>query len=234
MKTLLSSVALLATLSAAPATAATNLIANGSFEQGLAGWTVVNNGQTNSDAQVIGYNQASAYPTGAFGEAVPTDNNTSNPRFDAVGSNFLYLSTDTGNNTLSQTVNLVGGVSYTFGFDYYLPANGYANPNNATLVASLAGSEFARFDLGSQAATTWLYTSAARTFTASQSGAFTLSFSGNGYTAKDVAIDRVFLAPTAAVPEPATWAMMIAGFGLVGGALRNANGRRRKTSVSFA
>ncbi len=34
---------------------------------------------------------------------------------------------------------------------------------------------------------------------------------------------------TAAVPEPATWAMMIAGFGLVGGAMR-----RRKTAVAFA
>ncbi len=32
-----------------------------------------------------------------------------------------------------------------------------------------------------------------------------------------------------AVPEPATWAMMIAGFGLVGGAMR-----RRRTSVAFA
>jgi hypothetical protein len=30
-----------------------------------------------------------------------------------------------------------------------------------------------------------------------------------------------------AVPEPASWALMIAGFGLVGGAMRNANGRRR-------
>ncbi|KQS04035.1 hypothetical protein ASG11_07050 [Sphingomonas sp. Leaf357] len=34
-----------------------------------------------------------------------------------------------------------------------------------------------------------------------------------------------------AVPEPATWAMMIGGFGMVGGALRS---RRRKTTVSFA
>ena len=37
------------------------------------------------------------------------------------------------------------------------------------------------------------------------------------------------VAVNAAVPEPATWAMMIAGFGLVGGAMR-----RRKTSVAFA
>jgi hypothetical protein len=34
-----------------------------------------------------------------------------------------------------------------------------------------------------------------------------------------------------AVPEPATWAMMIAGFGMVGAGLRS---RRGKTSVSFA
>ena len=37
---------------------------------------------------------------------------------------------------------------------------------------------------------------------------------------------------TAAIPEPASWAMMVAGFGLVGGAMRR---RRRPTvSVSFA
>ncbi len=33
-----------------------------------------------------------------------------------------------------------------------------------------------------------------------------------------------------AVPEPATWAMMIAGFGLAGGAMR----RRARTSVTYA
>ena len=45
-------------------------------------------------------------------------------------------------------------------------------------------------------------------------------------------IDQVTFTPAAvnaAVPEPTTWAMMIAGFGLVGGAMR-----RRKTSVAFA
>ena len=36
---------------------------------------------------------------------------------------------------------------------------------------------------------------------------------------------------SATVPEPATWAMMIGGFGLVGGALRR---RRHQPSVSFA
>lgn len=36
---------------------------------------------------------------------------------------------------------------------------------------------------------------------------------------------------TAAVPEPATWAMMIMGFGLIGGAMRS---RQSKLSVRFA
>jgi PEP-CTERM motif len=41
---------------------------------------------------------------------------------------------------------------------------------------------------------------------------------------------RVFDAPpTGGVPEPASWAMMITGFGLVGGAMR-----RRKVSVTYA
>jgi hypothetical protein len=35
---------------------------------------------------------------------------------------------------------------------------------------------------------------------------------------------------TGAAPEPATWAMMVGGFGLIGGALR----RRQRTSVRFA
>ena len=43
-------------------------------------------------------------------------------------------------------------------------------------------------------------------------------------------VDDLTLAQaTAAVPEPATWAMMIAGFGLVGGTMR-----RRSTKVAFA
>ncbi len=40
-----------------------------------------------------------------------------------------------------------------------------------------------------------------------------------------------------AIPEPTTWAMMIFGFGAIGGALRNRNGRRKRkanVSVSYA
>jgi hypothetical protein len=41
------------------------------------------------------------------------------------------------------------------------------------------------------------------------------------------------LASVAPVPEPATWAMMIGGFGMVGGAMRSAR-RKRNVAVSYA
>lgn len=50
-------------------------------------------------------------------------------------------------------------------------------------------------------------------------------FDGNSFTS--VAIDYASASPT---PEPASWAMMIGGFGLVGGAMR----RRRKNSLHFS
>lgn len=54
-----------------------------------------------------------------------------------------------------------------------------------------------------------------------QAGGAVLNFS--------IPADVVVTVPTAA-PEPASWAMMLGGFGLVGGAMRN----RRKASVSYA
>jgi hypothetical protein len=48
-------------------------------------------------------------------------------------------------------------------------------------------------------------------------------------------VDNVtFSATAAAVPEPATWAMMIGGFGIVGGAMRSARRRKPKVAVSYA
>lgn len=38
---------------------------------------------------------------------------------------------------------------------------------------------------------------------------------------------------TTPVPEPTTWAMMLLGFGFVGGAMRSAK-RRQKLTVSYA
>ncbi len=45
--------------------------------------------------------------------------------------------------------------------------------------------------------------------------------------------DMAWVSTTGAIPEPATWAMMIMGFGLIGGALRSAKSRQA-VRVRFA
>lgn len=56
-----------------------------------------------------------------------------------------------------------------------------------------------------------------------------LNVSGLGGDPQSLTVYAKLGAGAAAVPEPASWAMMLGGFGLVGGAMR-----RRKAKVSFA
>ncbi len=224
----------LAMLVASPAMAATNLIANGSFESGFTGWTV---GQTGGGTApvVIPYGSATPYPGGAFGEAIlPNAVATLSP--DPVGTSVAYFSSDTANpHSLSQLVNLVAGITYNIGFDYYAPQNGISNPNDATLSFNIGGVPVGTtLTAGQPSGTpgqTWI--NFGTSFVAGSSGAtpLELQFKGLGVTAADFAIDRVYV--TAAVPEPSTWALMLLGFGAVGGAMRM---KRRKTNaaVSFA
>lgn len=67
-------------------------------------------------------------------------------------------------------------------------------------------------------------------FTAGSAG--TLKFSIGTSSADNIGplLDDVKLTIDARVPEPAAWAMMLAGFGLVGAAMR----RREKVAVAFA
>ena len=51
-----------------------------------------------------------------------------------------------------------------------------------------------------------------------------------GGSFSNVSVTYTYLAGAGAVPEPATWAMMLAGFGMVAGATRY---RRRKTVIAF-
>ncbi|WP_136163168.1 PEPxxWA-CTERM sorting domain-containing protein [Sphingomonas flavalba] len=61
-------------------------------------------------------------------------------------------------------------------------------------------------------------------------GLTSLDFNRAGLSNVRVYSTGTYTPPTNAVPEPATWAMLIAGFGLAGVAAR----RRRRTGVSFA
>ena len=212
-----------------PAMSATNLLLNGSFEGGFASWTLGNVGG-GSAPQVIDYLSTSP---GAFGEAVLA-NGVFSISADTVGTKMAYFSSDTANpDSLSQFVNLTAGQLYNIGFDYYAPQNGIGNDNNAILSFALGGNPVGTsvtaggFGPGQTPAQTWINFNTS--FVAAGSGMFEFQFRGLGSTAADFAIDRVYVQ---AVPEPATWMMMLFGFGLLGHAMR----RRTKSGQrqSFA
>jgi hypothetical protein len=172
----------------------------------------------------ITYGAASPYPTGAFGEAVPADNSVSlSP--DAVGRHAAYFVSDFSNGQgLQQSVFLTPG-AYNIGFSYYAPANGYANTVDATFSGTVAGVTLVNAAVSTGPATTWLNFSGLANIVTAGNYNVAFVFNTNGFPAKDVVIDRVYIA---AVPEPQSWALMILGFGLVGFASR----RRDMTRVS--
>lgn len=183
------------------------IVSNGDFEGGgFSGWNVVvgsNTPSTNTAPVVIAYNQASGYPTGAFGESVPSP--------DGSGHGAYFSADGTGQN-INQTVSLAANQQYTFSYQVYAPQNGLNNPFDANFQASIDGFLLPG-SLGSVQSDLnppgWVTYSATFTTGAAPVGLLTFSFTGLGVAAADVVLDNVTIA---AVPEASTWAMMILGF----------------------
>lgn len=199
-KTLLTAVLVL--LVAAVNADAANLVVNGSFENGLTGWTI---GGTSSDAYppvAINYNSATPYPTGAFGEAIPVNNAPTNSE-DPVGTHAAYFVADFATDqSLSQSIGPLGAGTYQIGFSSYAPANGFANLYDATFSGVIATVALANYSVKGGTATTW------QTFAGSvdlAEGMYTVEFVFNtaGYPAADVVIDQVYvIAGNPPIPTP--------------------------------
>ena len=231
----LAAVALAATLGSAPALAAANLIVNGSFETGdFTGFTH-SNANNDSPAVVLVYNNAAGYGQGggAFGEAVTPDNATTLST-DAVGTHAAYFSSDLASaESISQLTPLNVG-NYEVGFDAYLPLNGTQNPFDAHFSGQIIGINVATFSASAvPLAQHWYHFSGVAGVSAAGFYRTSFTFSADGAPAKDVVIDRVYAiptlspstvvipaTPTAPLPEPAVWGLMVGGFGLVGASLR--------------
>lgn len=189
-------------LSSSAASAA--IITNGGFETGnFSGWTVNTGAATPYPQVVIGYNQPTGYPTGAFGEPIPAA---------PGGGNYgAYFVSDTSIQSISQSISLLAGTSYTVSFDIYAPKNGQKNPFDAELQSTTDGNlspVFTAKTLG----TGWVHYSA--NFIADAGPySFSLNYHPLGTTAADFVVDNINIA---AVPEPATWGMMIIGFAGIG------------------
>ena len=191
-----------ATLSAAHA----DIVTNGGFETGdFSGWTVNTFGNDSDHGPVvIQYGQSSSYPTGAYGEIIPAP---------AGGGNYgAYFSTDYAIHAISQNLALTIGTQYVLSFDVYAPANGLANPFDAQFAAYADNVDPLVFISSIKGlAPGWNHFSAV--FTATDNLNLEFDFAGGGQQVNDYAPDLVLdNVSIAAVPEPATWAMMILGF----------------------
>lgn len=215
---------------AGSAQAATNLIVNGSFETGNTfAWTYTGATGDPYPATIIGYNNTNGYPTGAFGELIPPDNSVSGSP-DPVGDYAAYFVSDLASlETLSQDVFLNPGL-YSIGFSVYIPFNGQNNPNDAGFTGSVAGQTLASFNVGNNSAGVWTHYYGVANIGSAGTYTTAFSFSTGGIPAKDIVIDRVYLVAgdIGAVPEPATWAMMLTGFFGMGAMMR----RRRYMALA--
>ena len=137
-----------------------------------------------------------------------------------------------GNNAPTEIDNFGKGVSYqttqftvsqagqytlvlSSGFDSVLGLHANAfNPADPLATAVIYGDDFDNQDGGFfvNLSTSVQYFAVATSYSAGSVGAYTLSFYGPG--------DVILTSTAGAVPEPASWAMMITGFGLVGAAAR--------------
>jgi hypothetical protein len=217
------STAALATLLAATGAAHANLLVNGSFEDGV----FVNQGnQTMSPG--IG-------STVISGWTVVTDAtawiNAGNPFGLAAsdGSRFLDLTNYSAGAPfagLSQSFATTAGATYTLSFDLG-GSNAWGRPD--ALIASAAGTS-ATFTTGPASATTpnndWYHESMTFTATGATTTLTLQGSAGGNYIGLDNVVVDLLSGPgptpdpVPAIPEPSTWALMLAGLAVIGGVAR--------------
>ena len=182
---------------------------NGSFEDGVAipgdFVTIAGGDSTSIDGWTVGGHSVDYIGT----YWVAQDGNRS---IDLAGN---------GNGSLFQSFDTIAGVQYNVSFWVGRNPDGGLNPRTGFVDVGGAAIPVAYTGFGNRADMQWQQ----ETFSFVAAGpSTTLTFATDPLTSGGfygMALDNVSVA---AVPEPATWAMMILGFGLVGGAMRRRRG----------
>jgi hypothetical protein len=207
LRNMLTAVAALTALAAA-GSASANVLVNGDFETGLAGWTPDNASIATATGQAYGI----CCGVGGSGSAYQ------NNHFATFGSGGF-----SGVGTLSQNYQSIAGGLYTLSFDIGALAGSSTN----VFTVSVDG---VSHDYNVVGATDYAdaFDHYSFSFTGT-GGTQTVSFALQSFfnDDTDAVLDNVSLS----VPEPTTWALMILGFGGVGAALRT---RRRAGPWSLA
>ncbi|HYZ47459.1 MAG TPA: PEPxxWA-CTERM sorting domain-containing protein [Sphingomonas sp.] len=211
-----------------------NLVTNGSFEAGNTGFT-------------SSYGYVAPAPNSMYPEGVYTVSNDASVVHDqwvaahGVGGsgNFLIVNgkTEAGNFDVWRS----GSINVTAATDYFFEAfatNLCCNANRTgpaslltfKIVGDVTGSQvLGTFSTANAAVGTWQPLSNLWNSGANTSVQLFLVNASTDYFGNDFGVDQINFDTQSAIPEPATWALMIGGFGLAGAALR-----RKASKVSFA
>ena len=205
--------AVAAALTAGSANAAS--IVNGSFENGVdpGSFVTLGHNSTGIDGWIVKGNGVDY--VGNYWQA-------------ADGLRSVDLSALNGG-SIQQTIATVVGQAYKVSF--WLAGNPDGGLGDKFVATSVSGDWVNSFTFNVGASNTkenmgWKQFS--YTFTAFDTSS-TLVFNSQTHTPYGPALDNVSI--SSAVPEPATWAMMIIGFGSVGGMVRSS---RRRQALAFA
>jgi len=199
---------------------AANLVTNGDFEAG-------NTGFGSDYDYVVSVNQSSGYPEGIY--LIDDNPNDIHNLFSSYGDHTTgagQMMIVNGSTTPGDRVWFENGISVLANTTYFFSTwIASANPGSpAQLNFSINGGAIGTFNAIS---TTGVWQ---QFYAQWDSGANTTAnialvnqntaAGGNDFTLDDIQLDTLRPGPNGAVPEPATWAMMIMGFGLAGAALR--------------
>lgn len=211
----------LACLGSASPALSSELLVNGNFETGnLSGWTVINQAGGSGDW----FAHANGANTPLSGQSSPSL---------GVGGLFIAVTDQTGpgSHQLTQSFNAIAGGTYILSFDAYASdlsgvapiGSGldYNTPMNQHLEINLSGAANGQIFTGTYAPAWGSYSYDISSFITA-SGLYTLSFGEvDNQLFYNFGLDNVSLRSAGAVPEPATWAMMLLGFGAIGYSLRS-------------
>ena len=190
-------------VAAAPASATAATFANGDFESALAGWTTSG--------------RFEALPGSAYADGIGTAATLAQRLNTYV---FIGAGEHTGTNTLSQSFTTSIGQTYNFSFEVLAvggstQAISYQFGSTIGSVTPSSGNNFSNFS------------TVTGSFTASGLTSTVTFMNTTAPDGTDLALDNVVVSSVGGVPEPASWALLIAGFGFTGAAMR-----RRRSAVA--
>ncbi|MFD1786138.1 choice-of-anchor C family protein [Sphingomonas floccifaciens] len=209
-KILLGALALVALPSSANAAA----FVNGGFESGVAIGSTGFNTLTNGSTAITGWT--------VTGDSIDYVGNYWQA---GEGSRSIDLS-GVGPGGIMQTFDTIVGVTYNVRF--LLAGNPDGGPTTKVMSTVASGNlpQISSFNIANSTRSDMKWVPVTYSFVAG-ADTTTLAFTSGTQTAFGAALDGVSVT---AVPEPATWAMMLFGFGAIGGVLR----RSRKTGSARA